>query len=290
MKFKTKIITFTSLILTIPYLFAFHINNYNGIQMIEYIAIIYGIILAGTYVFFHYLLKPFSNLFDISKANSLDSVVDSVKKALHTISYLTKEAEKTEEEILLLLTNAGEKRSDETGKHIKRVAEYVGFLAALKKLPAYEVEIVKSASKLHDLGKIGIRDDVLHKHGKLTDEEYNEMKRHPIIGAELLEASNRPLIQAAKVICLEHHEKFDGTGYPYRRKGDEIHLYARITAIADVFDALSNDRCYKKAWNKEQIVSFFEEEKGKHFDPELTELFLNNVDKFYKIQTKYEDD
>ena len=146
-----------------------------------------------------------------------------------------------------------------------------------------------TASPMHDIGKVAIPDNILKKPAQLTDIEFKIMKTHTEIGYGLLKGSNREVLNAAAIVAYEHHEKYDGSGYPRGLKGDDIHIYGRITAIADVFDALGSERCYKKAWKDEKIFQLLEEERGKHFDPKLIDLFLENKNKFLKIRDKYTD-
>ena len=147
----------------------------------------------------------------------------------------------------------GESRSKETGNHVKRVAEYSYLLAKLSGLNEDESELLKQASPMHDIGKVAIPDSILHKTDKLTKLELEIMKTHALKGYELLKGSDRPLLKMAAIIALEHHEKWNGEGYPTGLKEEEISIYGRITAICDVFDALGSDRCYKKAWIDEDL-------------------------------------
>ena len=199
------------------------------------------------------------------------------------------EIEATQKEIVYKMGEVGESRSKETGNHVKRVAEYSHLLALLYGLSKKEAEILFTASPMHDIGKVGIPDSVLNKPGKLTHEEFEIMKTHADIGYQVLKGSDGEVLKAASIVAYEHHEKYDGTGYPRGLKGGDIHIYGRITAIADVFDALSHDRCYKKAWELDQILTLFKEQKGKHFDPKLIDLFFENLDKFLEIKDKLND-
>jgi response regulator RpfG family c-di-GMP phosphodiesterase len=136
---------------------------------------------------------------------------------------------------------------------------------------------------MHDIGKIGIPDSVLPKPGKLTAEEFEVMKEHARIGSDIFKKSKRPLMQTASIIAHEHHEKWNGSGYPRGLSGENIHIYGRITALVDVFDALSCERVYKKAWPMEKIIDLIREERGKHFDPKLVDIFIENLDQFMEI-------
>ncbi|TSI11017.1 HD domain-containing phosphohydrolase [Lysinibacillus sp. BW-2-10] len=197
---------------------------------------------------------------------------------------LVQEIDRTQREIIYTLGEIGEMRSKEIGNHVKRVAEYSRLLALKYGLSEEEAEIIQLASPMHDIGKVGISDIIMNKPDKLTDEEYEVMKSHSLIGFNMLKHSERPIIKAAAVIAHQHHEKYNGTGYPQGIKGEQIHLYGRITAIADVFDALVSDRVYKKGWEMQKIIKYFKEERGKHFDPKLTDIFLANLDAFLKIK------
>ncbi len=201
---------------------------------------------------------------------------------------LNREIIATQKEVISTMGAIGETRSKETGDHVKRVAEYSKLLALKCGLPLQEAEEIKMASPMHDIGKVGIPDNILNKPGKLTEEEFEIMKTHAELGYEMLKGSNQPLLKTASIISMEHHEKWDGSGYPRGLKGKDIHLYGRITAIADVFDALGHDRVYKKAWPLEQILDLFKEGRGKHFDPELIDLFMNNLDDFLAIKEHFD--
>lgn len=202
---------------------------------------------------------------------------------------LSRELETTQKEILFTLGEITETRSNETGNHVRRVAEFSKLLALKYGLSNDEAELIKVASPLHDVGKIGIPDSILNKPGKLTKEEFEMMKTHTIIGYQMLKHSNRRILEAGALIALTHHEKYDGSGYPEGLKAEEIPLYGRITAISDVFDALSTDRIYKKAWDMEKIIEYFKAEKGKHFDPHLVEIFLENFNEFVTIKESFKE-
>lgn len=203
--------------------------------------------------------------------------------------HLHEEIENTQREIIYKMGEIGESRSKETGNHVRRVAEYSKLLALLAGLDEKEAEIVAVASAMHDIGKVAIPDVVLLKPGKLNEDEWVVMRSHSVIGYDVLAGSERPLLKAAAIIAKEHHEKFDGSGYPLGLSGENIHIYGRIIAIADVFDALGSDRVYKKAWSLEKIITLFKEEKGKHFDPRLVDLFFEHLDDFLQIKALYED-
>jgi response regulator RpfG family c-di-GMP phosphodiesterase len=202
-------------------------------------------------------------------------------------SILRNELIETQREMIETMGEIGESRSQETGNHVKRVARYSYELAKLAGLSDSEASLLKLASPMHDIGKVAIPDTILLKPGPLTKDEFELMKTHTTIGFNVFRHSNRPLLRTAAIISHEHHEKWDGTGYPNGLKENEIHIFGRITAIADVFDALSSDRVYKKAWSIEAIMIYLLEQRGKHFDPSLIDLFFENIDIFINIRHKY---
>ena len=209
-------------------------------------------------------------------------------KALES-AMLNQEIEQTQKEIIYLMGEIGESRSKETGNHVKRVAEYSKVLALHLGLSPAEAELIKVSSPMHDIGKVAIPDAILKKPGKLTDEEFAMMQSHTKIGYELLKKSNRQILKSAAIIAHQHHEKWNGSGYPQGLKGEEIHIYGRITAIADVFDALASDRCYKKAWELDRVINLFKEERGSQFDPQLVDGFLNCLEEILALKEKYTD-
>ena len=195
----------------------------------------------------------------------------------------------TQKEVVYRMGAIGETRSKETGMHVKRVAEYSKLLALLIGLSDEDAELIKMASPMHDIGKVGILDSILNKCGKLTEDEFKVMKTHAQIGADMLSDSKREILQAAHIIALEHHEKWDGSGYPNGKVAKNIHIFGRITAFADVFDALGSDRCYKKQWELQRIFDLIKSERAKHFDPFLVDKFFENLDKFLIIRDTFQD-
>jgi len=190
----------------------------------------------------------------------------------------------TQKELVYRMGEIGETRSKETGNHVRRVAEYSYLLAKLYGMDEDEAGRLKMASPMHDIGKVAIPDTILNKPGRLDESEWQMMQTHTTIGHQLLSHSDRPILKAAAIVAGEHHERWDGSGYPNALKGEKIHIFGRITAIADVFDALGNDRVYKKAWRIEQILELFKSERGGHFDPHLMDIFLSNLDGFLDIK------
>jgi HD-GYP domain-containing protein (c-di-GMP phosphodiesterase class II) len=202
---------------------------------------------------------------------------------------LTNEIEETQKEIIFTMGEIGESRSKETGNHVKRVAEFSYVIALSLGMPHEEAELLKMASPMHDIGKVAIPDEVLKKPGKLTEEEFEIMKSHTDIGYGLLKNSSRRILKTASIVAYEHHEKWNGRGYPQGLKGENIHIYGRITAIADVFDALGSDRVYKKAWELDRILNLFKEERGQHFDPRVVDAFMAALPKILEIREQYSD-
>ena len=202
---------------------------------------------------------------------------------------LHQEIESTQKEIVYKMGEIGESRSQETGNHVKRVAEYSRLLAKLSALGDEEAEVLFTASPMHDIGKVAIPDSILKKPAQLDADEWVVMQTHAAIGYEVLKGSSRAVLKAAAIVAHEHHEKWDGSGYPRGLVGEDIHIFGRITAVADVFDALGSDRCYKKAWDDEKIFKLFKEESGRHFDPKLIDLFFENLDQFLEIRDRYKD-
>ena len=201
--------------------------------------------------------------------------------------FLSKGIEETQKEIIFQIAETMECRSAETGSHVRRVAEYARLLALKCGLSEEEAEMLKLASTPHDLGKIGIPDAVLNKPGPLTPEEYEIIKTHVWRGHDLLANSPSPIIQAAALIVLLHHERWDGQGYPQGLKGEEIHIHGRIVGVADVFDALSNERVYHGRWDWEAVFAHFKEERGRHFDPQLVDILFEYRDEFVAIWERY---
>ena len=212
-----------------------------------------------------------------------------IRQDITEVVDLYKELEDTQREVIYKMGEIVETRSHETGNHVKVVAEYSELLALKCGLGQKKAEILKHASPMHDIGKVGIPDSILNKPDKLSNEEFEIMKSHTTIGYEILKNSNRPILKASAIVANEHHEKWDGSGYPKGLKGEDIHIYGRITALADVFDALASKRIYKKAWELNEILDHIKKEKGKHFDPSLVNIFFDNLDEFLKIRNKYKE-
>jgi response regulator RpfG family c-di-GMP phosphodiesterase len=215
--------------------------------------------------------------------------MEQINNSAKEVQLLNEEIEDTQKEVVFTMGAIGESRSKETGNHVKRVAEYSKILALHYGLPEYFANMLKQASPMHDIGKVAIPDAVLNKPGRFDENERKIMDTHAQLGYEMLKNSHRPLLKLAATVAYEHHEKWNGTGYPQGLKGNKIDIAGRITAIADVFDALGSDRVYKKAWDDKRIFNLFKEEKGKHFDPKLIDIFFENLDDFLTIRDKFKD-
>jgi len=203
---------------------------------------------------------------------------------------LLEEIDATQKELIHVMSIVGENRSPETGNHVKRVAEYTKLLAILYGMDEEEASLLGEASPMHDIGKIAIPDRILNKPGSLDKDEWEIMKTHSELGYEMLKGGTRKLLKMAATVAYEHHERYNGTGYPRGLKAEEIHIYGRIVALVDVVDALHSKRVYKDAWKQEDIYKLVMEERGEHFDPALVDIYMSNKEKFMEIQELYKDD
>ncbi|MFI3122417.1 MAG: response regulator [Methylococcales bacterium] len=229
-------------------------------------------------VFTHLKLKAYQN-----------DMAQQVSKGIKEINDLNQEIIDTQRELIFTMGEICETRSFETGQHVKRVAEYSCLLANLYGCSADDTALIQHASPMHDIGKVAIADVILNADRKLTTEELEIMKAHTTLGFSMLSVSKRPLLKMAATIAVEHHEKWNGTGYPNGLVGEQISVPGRIVAIADVFDALGSARCYKSAWELPRILDYFHEQHGEHFNPELLDLFFKHLDEFLVIRDKFTD-
>lgn len=251
-----------------------------------------------------YIIKPFTKTellinimnalrrrkLEIAHRRRKEELEAVIEKRTRQLRRARDEIRSSREETILRLAKAAEFRDDETAQHTLRMSYYCRMLAQKAGLPQNQWELIKAASPLHDVGKIGTPDHILLKPGRLTDEEMDVIKQHPEIGYRILSGSDSDLLNMAATIALTHHEKFDGSGYPTGLFGDKIPLEGRIAAICDVFDALTSDRVYKKAMPVEKAVSIIEEGRGAHFDPDLAGKFLESLDEVLKIKREFSDD
>ncbi len=245
---------------------------------------------------FGYIIKPFSrNEFVINILNALERrrVIlehENYERYLEqVVRERTEDIRNREEQIALRLISASGYRDEETGQHIKRIGLYGAALAKKLEWSQEEIDYMRVAGPMHDVGKIGIPDEILRKPGKLSSEEFEVIKQHPQIGARILEDSSIPLLKMAHDIALYHHEKWDGSGYPFGLIKDEIPESAQIVAVVDVYDALSNNRVYRAALPEEKVLSIMKEVKGSHFNPHIFESFLEVLPAFRAILKEHID-
>ena len=255
-----------------------------------------------------YVIKPFNNTeLLINVANALirrklsienrnhsaqlkREVVNRTRELMTTIHRLErtdKQLRLSQEETIHRLAKAAEFRDNETAQHIRRMSNYCELLGRLLGLDDERCELLLAASPMHDIGKIGTNDSILLKPGKHTEEEFEIMKQHTVMGYRILAGSKSELLNMGAIIALTHHEKYDGSGYPRGLAGDDIPLEGRITAVADVFDALTSKRVYKPAWSLEDSINVLREQRGKHFDPELADLFLEAMPHVLVIKERF---
>jgi putative two-component system response regulator len=237
-----------------------------------------------------YIRKPFFKEELLARVDTRIKLREYEKELEAKVEQRTQEMANTQVELLHTLGGIAEGHSVETYNHVKRVSLFTYKLAKLYGMDEEEAILLKNASSLHDIGKLGIIDNILHKKGVLTNSEYKVMKTHTNIGVDILEGSNLPVFKVAKIVAEQHHEKYDGTGYPGKLQAEDIHIYARIVAIADVFDALCFQRAYKKCWSLDEVLFYMKDTRGKHFDPQLIDIFFKNIDEFVKIHKFYTKD
>lgn len=216
-------------------------------------------------------------------------LMDKAQLLLKEVDIATKTIREREFETLLILGKAAEYKDNETAKHIERVANYSMLLLSKLTNDQKSLETIYYAAPLHDIGKIGIDENILLKPDKLTFEEYNIIKTHAEIGENILHSSKSRYLLAGAEIAISHHEKFDGSGYPKGLVGEEIPLFGRIVALADVFDALTTKRPYKAAWSLEKAYELIRSERGTHFDPKLVDIFFENIREIEEIYNRFKE-
>lgn len=219
----------------------------------------------------------------------VDQATADLQKTIRDLTEAYAILEHKEHETLRVLSRTAEYKDEETANHVKRVSGYTVLMAKRLNLDDNEQNILHFAAPLHDLGKVGTPDNILLKPGKLDENEMKIMREHAAIGADILKDSTSPYLKAGYIIAISHHEKYDGSGYPQGLIGEDIPLYGRIVAIADVFDALTSVRPYKKAWPFEEAIEFLKQNAGTHFDPLLIDLFTTDLHDVHAIHTQYED-
>lgn len=243
-----------------------------------------------------FLSKPLDHIEFIARARNMLKLSDATRKLTDQAAWLaesvrlaTQEVRERERETVLCLAKAAEHRDTDTGRHIVRMSHYSRLIARELRLSDADQELLFDAAAMHDIGKVATPDRVLLKSGPLDAEELVLMRRHPILGHELLSGSSSPLLQAGAAIALGHHEKFDGSGYPYGLKGEDIPVFSRIVAIADVFDALTSDRPYKRAWLPDVAAQYLQAHRGSHFDPRCVDAFLAAWPEVLAIRERFQD-
>jgi two-component system response regulator RpfG len=229
----------------------------------------------------------FNNLLQLQQQRLI--IEDRAKWLEKKVADATHAIRVREHETLLRLAKAGEYRDEETGNHVIRMAKYARLIAEHLGLDREECEAVELAAPMHDIGKIGIPDEILLKPGSLSVEEFAVIKQHTRIGHDILKDSPSKYLQMGAVIALGHHEKYDGSGYPQGLGGEKIPLVARIVAVADVYDALSSKRCYKPAWAHDDVLHLLNTQRGQHFDPECVNAFINQLDEVHAIAARFSD-
>ncbi len=230
-----------------------------------------------------YIKKPFFKEELLARVDLHIKLKDYEKNLEYKVQEKTREISDTQIQLMYTLGSIAEGHSEETQKHVQRVSEFTYLLARFYGMKKEEALRLKNASSLHDIGKLGISDNILHKNGALSNREFKEIKKHTLLGAEMLSHSKLPLFKTATIVCMQHHEKYNGTGYPKKLAGESNHIYGRIVAIADVFDALSIKRSYKDSWSQGDVLDYIKEMSGTNFDPKLVDIFFKNIDAFLKI-------
>lgn len=243
-----------------------------------------------------FLIKPVDKNEFRARATNMLLLRKSQKQLADRAAWLAEEVAKATNEVLvreretiIRLSKAAEYRDPETGAHILRMANYSQIIARNLGHSEADQTLLLDAAPMHDIGKVGTPDHILLKPGRLDPEEMDIMRQHAGIGYDILKGSPSPLLQKAAVIALTHHEKFDGSGYPNNLKGQDIPIDGRIVAVADVFDALTSERPYKKAWSVDEAVKFMHDNSGSHFDPDCIEAFFRNWDEIMAIKSRFTD-
>ena len=236
-----------------------------------------------------YIHKPVSPPIVQARVQTHLALYDQKRALEEMVRQRTQELTETRLEVIRQLGRAAEFKDNETGMHVVRMSYYSQLIALAAGMAEDEAELLLNASPMHDIGKIGIPDSVLLKPGKLDDAEWEIMRRHPQMGVDILGDHPSELIKLARTIALTHHEKWNGQGYPAGLSGEAIPLVGRITAIADVFDALTSERPYKKAWSEEEAVTLIQREAGAHFDPQLVQCFVEVLPEILECKARYMD-
>jgi putative two-component system response regulator len=243
-----------------------------------------------------YVLKPFKT------TDILIAVANALRRRMLELDYRDREAvlaqrvreqtleiRSSREEISYRLISASEHRDNETGAHVRRIGLYAAEMAKLLGWDSEQTECLLASAPMHDIGKIGVPDRILQKGGPLTDEEWIIMKTHPLMGANILKGSSVPFIQMGARVAASHHERWDGSGYPFGLAGEQIPLEARIIGLVDVYDALSSSRVYKQPWAEREVLEYIRDQSERHFDPALVSLFMQHYARFREIFLAHPD-
>lgn len=236
-----------------------------------------------------YITKPVSPPIVLARVQTQLALYDQNRILEKKVRRRTAELNDTRLEIIRRLGRAAEYRDNETGNHVIRMSHYSQLIGLEAGMSEEQAELLLNAAPMHDVGKIGIPDSILLKPDKLDDSEWETMRQHTTFGAEIIGNHSSEILDQARMIALTHHEKWDGTGYPRGLKGKDVPLMCRIVPIADVFDALTSERPYKKAWTPEKAVEVIQKDAGTHFDPTLVEAFMDVLPEVLKIKKQYAD-
>jgi putative two-component system response regulator len=237
-----------------------------------------------------YITKPISPAIVLARVRTHLALYDQTRELERLVTQRTAELETTRRQIIHRLGRAAEFKDNETGNHVIRMSHFSRLTAQAYGMGPVQVDLLFHAAPMHDVGKIGIPDNILLKPGKLDEVEWEVMRQHPRMGAEILGVHTNPLLHAAHSVALTHHEKWDGSGYPQGLRGEEIPIFGRIVAIADVFDALTSARPYKPAWTVEAALAMIDEGSGRHFDPGLIAPFKTALPEMLTIRDRYAEE
>lgn len=236
-----------------------------------------------------YIRKPVNPLIIKARIMAQLAIKDHNAELENQVNEKTKEIIETRKEIIERLSRAGEFNDGDTYHHLNRVTKYAYSIAKAYGLDEKSAQLLSSSAPMHDIGKIGISDEIIHKPGVLLSKEIDTIREHCEIGAQIIGDNNSELLKAARIVALQHHEKWDGTGYPRGLSGSDIHIFARITSVSDVFDALISERSYKKAWSVEHAVKHIKSKSGIYFDPEVVIAFLKALPEILIIKENFRD-
>jgi len=259
----------------------YHTKNILAVPLINHLGEILGV--------FQVINKLTADSFSQDDLDLLNHIGGYAASNIENVILYDKLRE-AQEDVIYKLSHATSYKDPETKNHIIRVGLFSAVIARALGWKEDKVDLIKLAAPMHDIGKVGIPDKILNKPGKLSDPEYEVMKKHTLYGYDILAGGGSDLSEIASIISLEHHEKWDGTGYPNGKKGKEISIYARITMVSDVFDALASERPYKKAWSIEDAIKELKLNSGTHFDPNIVDLFEKNLDEILKIKKEFNDE